>query len=749
MDCRWLMETTIPILLLKQESSIWTIETCNAAFSNLIHLEPNQISGKSIDEIARFEENLSWVKRYNDKELALIHIDDAWFEIEILQNENYVAFVHHNLTSQVEVDNSNKQLQTRLNQIQRIANIGDWEHNYLTGEEFWSDEVYRIMGFRDKTIQPNVDTFMRFVHPDDLEKVSKAHAYATTALSYEVEYRIITIDGHTKWIITKGKVDIDTHGKPTRLYGTMQDITERKRLEQRIEQAFTVAEDAFQSKSQFLAMISHEVRTPINGILGMSQLMKNTMIDDEQAEYVDDIMFSADALLNIIEDILEMSKMESNMLVADSEEFDLHLLMRNIVRMYQLKKSDKPVRFIHRIDPKIPQYVWGDATKIQQILVNILGNAFKFTEKGRVVLTARVIEDAINQSKIVFEIEDTGIGISESQQKEIFSEFHQGDASIPEKYGGSGLGLAISKNYAELMDGYIFVDSELGKGTKFTFALTLEKSKALEVDKNISVLYSKMKAMHVRVLVVEDDEINRNYFSGILQNRCGFKVDFAEDLNSVISALEHNKYQFIIMDTHLKGESGIFITKTVRESMKLDGLALPIVAVTADVREETRTALLNAGVSYFIEKPVEESVFMEIIHQILDMSAVRKRSKTRIGYRYIKSDRLGLKRLEVGKESFESKLIGTVHKSQEKISRILAAAAPLNILVLSHEIDEIDDVISSFGTDDICESLELIKSALLNDDTAGMEVIITDFMDEYQCFVDELQDFITDSAIDA
>jgi len=749
MDCRWLMETTIPILLLKQEFSSWTIESCNTAFSSLIHLDPTQISGKSIDDVASYGEHLSWVKRYNDKELALIHIEDAWYEIEILKNENRVAFIHHNLTSQVEVDNNNKQLQTRLNQIQRIASIGDWEHNFLTGEEFWSDEVYRIMGFRDKTIQPNVDTFMRFVHPDDLEKVEHAHKAADSGSSYEVEYRIITIDGHTKWIITKGKVDMDTKGVPTRIYGTMQDITERKRLEKRIEQAFTVAEDAFQSKSQFLAMISHEVRTPINGILGMSQLLKNTFVDDEQTEYIEDIMFSADALLNIIEDILEMSKMESNMLVADSEEFDLHLLMRNIVRMYQLKKLDKPVRFIHRIDPKIPQYVWGDATKIQQILVNILGNAIKFTEEGRVVLTARVIEDTINQSKIVFEIEDTGIGISESQQKEIFAQFNQGDPDIQKKYGGSGLGLAISKNYAELMDGYIFVDSEVGSGTKFTFTLTLEKSKALEVDKNVSVLYSKMKAMHVRVLVVEDDEINRNYFSGILQNRCGFKVDFADDLNSVISALEHNKYQFIIMDSHLKDDSGIFITKTIRESMKFDGLALPIIAVTADVRDETRTALLNAGVSYFIEKPVEESVFMEIIHQILDMSAVRKRSKTRIGYRYIKSDRLGLKRLEIGKDSFESTLIATVHNSQEKISKILAAAAPLNILVLSHEIDEIDDIISSFGSDDICESLELIKSALLNDDTAGMEVIITDFMDEYQCFVDELQDFINDSAIEA
>ncbi len=338
MDCRWLMETTIPILLLKQESSRWIVEASNSAFMNLVNLDLSSISGRSLDEISQMNDALSWVRRYNDTELALIDVNGCWFEIEVIKHEDSIAYIHHNLSSQVELDSSNKGLQTRLNQIQRIALIGDWEHNYSTGEEFWSDEIYKMLGFRDKTIQPNVDTFMRFVHPDDVEDVKKAHYGVESGKEYDIEYRIITIEGQTKWIITRAKVDIDEQGLPLRLYGTMQDLTEYKRLEQRIEQAFTVAEDAYQSKSQFLAMISHEVRTPINGILGMSQILKNTIKDEEQSEYVDDIMFSADALLNIIEDILEMSKMESNLLRADSEEFDLHVLMRNIVRMYQLKK---------------------------------------------------------------------------------------------------------------------------------------------------------------------------------------------------------------------------------------------------------------------------------------------------------------------------------------------------------------------------------------------------------------------------
>lgn len=744
MDCRWLMETSIPVLLLKCDASGLVVEAANTAFSKLVNLDSELISGRTIDEVASKDDSLAWLMRYSNPELALIEVGACWFEVEVLKHDDYIAFIHHNLTSQVEMDTNNKWLQTRINQIQRIATIADWEFNHRTGEEFWSDEVYRILGFKDKMIQPHVDTFMRFVHPDDVQRVEDAHKGADAGQGYKIEYRITTIDGHTKWVVTRAKVDVDENGKPLRLYGTMQDITERKKLEHKIEQAFNVAEDAYQFKGQFLAMISHEVRTPINGILGMAQLLKNSLLDEEQNEYVEDIMFSADALLNIIEDILEMSKLESNILEADTEEFDLHILLRNIVRMYQLKKHEGSVRFIHRIDPKIPQYVWGDATKIQQILINILGNAFKFTHEGRIVLTVKVLEDDIGQSKIAFEIEDTGIGISEDQQKEIFNQFHQGDPDIQKKYGGSGLGLSISKNYAELMKGYLFVESEVNRGTKFTFAVTLEKSKALEADKTPLALYSRMKAMHVRVLVVEDDEINRNYFRGILQKTCGFKVDFADDLNSVIHALEFNKYQFAIIDSQLKNESGIYIVRTIRDSMKYDSVALPIIAMTADVRNETREAFLTAGVSYFVEKPVEESTFMEIVHQILDMGGGKKKSVGRVGYRYIQSDKLGERRLEIGREAFESGLHQTIHSSQDKVSKILAASAPLNILVLSHEINAIDDIITNYGTDDICESLELIKSALLNDDTAGMEVIITDFMDEYQSFVDELQDFVNE-----
>jgi len=741
------MSISIPVLVMKETPDGYVIDTANEAFRRLMESDDIILIDQHLGDVIKKAPELKWLDRYSSSELALIEIGDQWFEVEVLESEGLIAFIHHNLTPQVVMDNSNKRLQTRINQIQRIAMVGDWERDFSKNEEFWSDEIYRMLGFKDRAIQPNVDTFLRFVHPDDLDEVQNAHDGIESGGGYEIEFRIITIEGLIRWMLTKAKVEFDSDKKLKRLYGTMQDITERKKMEQKVEQAFNAAEEAYQSKSQFLAMISHEVRTPLNGIMGMAQLMKNTIMDEEQSEFVDDIMFSSEALLNIVEDILEMSKMESNILEADSEEFDLHILMRNIVRMYQLKKQDKPVRFIHRIDPQIPQYVWGDAIKLQQILVNLLGNAFKFTEQGRVSLTIRVLEDDVNRSKITFEVEDTGIGISQQMQEEIFDRYVQGDVDIQKKYGGTGLGLSISKNYAELMNGYLFVESEINQGTKFTLSMTFEKSKSLELEKSSSILKLKMKAMHVKVLVVEGDEINRSYLNNLLHNVCGFKVDFVETVSAVTHALENRKYQFVMMDTHLSVETGVFITRAIRESLKMDGNEMPIIAMTTDHHEDVRDAFMSAGVSYYIEKPVGEDTLMEIIYQILDMNAIRKYGTPRNGYRYINIESLEKHHSDVGRHTFKATLNELNDMHQDIVARILAAVSPLNQLMLSHEINGIDDLVTNFGTDDICESLEMIKSALLNEDTGGIDVIVIDFMDEFECFVNELQDYLADLTI--
>ncbi len=742
MNSRWLMETTIPILVLTNYGDNFTVDEVNPSFCDLLKLDINDVAGKTLDEIIDMREGLEWLQRYEKEDMALIDIDGDWFEVELVEGPNSTAYIHHNLTAQVEMDSSNKHLQTRLNQIQRIAQIGDWEHNYRTEQEFWSDEIYRMLDFKDKTIKANINTFMRFVHPDDVRRVKQAHEQVISGQGYSVEYRIITIEGKIRWIVTRAKVDLDDDGNVVRLYGTMQDITDRKKLQQKVEQAFDVVEDAYQSKNQFLAMISHEIRTPINGILGMGQLLKDTILDDEQGEFVDDILFSADALLSMIEDVLEMSKLESNLLKADIEEFDLQILVRNLIRMYQIKNSNRGVAFIHRIDKDLPKHVFGDASKIQQILINLLGNAFKFTSEGSVCMTVRKLEETAEKIKIAFEVEDTGIGISEEMQKKLFTQMIPGQDSAITNYEGSGLGLAICKSYAELMQGYMLVESEISKGSKFTFAITLEKANRSDVESGTSKLRTRINSAHTRVLVIEEKEVEKNYYQGYLEDMCGFDVDFAQDINEVLQALDQFRYAFVILSGQLRASDSIYILKTLRDSLNYTQHDLPIIVVTSSENRGNLSEFAAGGTSYFLETPIDEAQMLGMINEILDLSIFKGKSNKRFAYRYIQQGELEKSRRHVGNETFDTRMRDFVIGSPKKVNAVLAATEPLNILMLSHEIDGIDDLISKFGSEDICESMEMIKAALLNDDTAGIEVIVEDFMEEYQCFVKELQDFL-------
>jgi signal transduction histidine kinase/DNA-binding response OmpR family regulator len=737
------METSIPILVLRFDGKKYIVDEMNPSFCALLKMDEGIIAGLSIDEITAEYDSLQWLSRYTKEELALIEIMGCWFEIEMIRGSDQIAFIHHNLTGQIEMDSSNKHLQTRLNQIQRIALIGDWEHNFETEHEFWSDEIYRILDFKDKSIKPNIDTFMRFVHPEDLQRVEQAHAAVSRGEGYEIEYRVVTISGKVRWIVTRAKVDMDEFGTVTRLYGTMQDITDRKKLEQKIEQAFDVAEDAYQSKSQFLAMISHEIRTPVNGIMGMGQLLKETLLNEEQSEFVEDILFSADALLKMIEDILEMSKMQTDMLRADIEEFDLHIMIRNLIRMYQIKNKNNAVDFVYRVDKDIPKHVYGDSSKIQQILINLLGNAFKFTYEGRVNLTVKKLEDHQDNIKIAFEVEDTGIGMSEEMQKKIFAPLSTGVPDAIRNYEGSGLGLAISKRYAELMQGYLLVESEQQTGSKFTFAITLDKAVQSEVESDTTRIRSRAMTYGSRVLVIEEGDVDKNYYKGYLEDMCGLNVDFAEDINTALHALEVHEYAFLVLSSHLKSNDSLYILKTIRNSLNIPVNRLPVIVVSTSSFVQNLAEFESSGASYFLEKPIDENQFLSIINEILDLNTHRGKVKKPFAYRYIVQSELEKSRQSAGQDAFDVNMREYVLNCPRKVAQIIAATAPLNILILSHEIDEIDDLITTFGSEDICESMELIKAALLNDDTAGIEVIIEDFMEEYQCFVKELQDFLS------
>lgn len=410
--------------------------------------------------------------------------------------------------------------------------------------------------------------------------------------------------------ILKGKVRVflDLYLQRKKLDNLLLQM-EAANLNLKIEK--TKAEEATRIKSMFLANMSHEIRTPLNGVIGLSKLLQKTKLDDEQKELLDIITNSGGSLLQIINDILDFSKIESGQIQFESINFNLHELINSIFQLLNFKAEEKGIGFSYLISDDLPKILNGDPLRISQILMNLTNNAIKFTHNGKVHLTVDQLDRSGHTTRLLFKVNDTGIGISEEGKSLLFKEFSQSDLTISRKYGGSGLGLAISKNLVTLMHGEIGVESELGKGAEFWFRLPLKDAGEYSSKEEHTLSHLPK---NVNILLAEDNPINRKVATLTLKH-LGYECDTAIDGREAIQKYELNRYDLILMDMRMPEVDGLQATQLIREMELAKAIAHPayIVALTANALAEDKLNCFSVGMDDFLVKPFTEGDFRQIL----------------------------------------------------------------------------------------------------------------------------------------
>ena len=407
-------------------------------------------------------------------------------------------------------------------------------------------------------------------------------------------------------------------------------LTELKEKEERRSEEMLKAKEeadaANKAKSAFLAMISHEIRTPMTGIMGMVKLLNETKLTKEQHDYAMTIQESSDSMLALLNDILDFEKIESGKLSLELIDFDLHRLINGIVTLMNGHATDKNIELRAELGADVPQYVVGDPTRLRQVLLNLTNNAIKFTSKGYVSLKLKLISSTKDpytgetEHKIYFAVEDTGIGISEEGQKNLFTPFSQADQSITRKFGGTGLGLAICKGLVMTMGSEIEIKSMPRRGSTFYFTIDMQEGNEVQAEQNAKIGYSSattiksnIKPMHV--LVVEDNEINHKVLAGILEKN-GHEVTAAFNSDTAFEALKRESYDFILMDMQLPGKSGIEITREIRKSTNPTIANTIIIAMTGNTDDESKFMCYQAGMNDFLPKPITPEAVTTMIEKI-------------------------------------------------------------------------------------------------------------------------------------
>ncbi|MBF0187786.1 MAG: transporter substrate-binding domain-containing protein [Magnetococcales bacterium] len=534
------------------------------------------------------------------------------------ETTNYIA-VKEDITQRKQDEEALQRISIRLKMALKGGNLGLWDADFVKNETVVNSSWFEIMGMeqRDSMVLP-LTAWMETIHPEDQAHVrQKGEAFRDGKQdTYNVEFRVIK-SGAQHWVVTKGDIfSRDEDGRPIRMVGTVEDITNRKQVERELFEAKQEADRANKAKSNFLANMSHEIRTPLNAIINLTHLVLETELESRQQDYLVKVETAGSALLGLINDILDVSKIEADGLELESAPFNFELVLENLANIINIRADQKQIEIHYNIDPSIPRSLIGDALRLQQVLINLMTNAIKFTHEGTIRLSAELVSVQAEKVEIAFAVKDEGIGIPEETLSQLFTPFTQADTSTTRKYGGTGLGLTICRRLVEMMEGAITVESRVGDGSTFSFNAVLELNRE-ERRQKIMAPYG-MRGLPV--LLVDDSPLSLEVMSRICR---GLDLEVttarsaAEAEQLMTQALESGTpFRIVILDWYMPDVDGIELSKRLRTMVGVQPLGL--VLLTAHHVEKLSELRSGTSLDAFLFKPVTPSLLLETVINVVD-----------------------------------------------------------------------------------------------------------------------------------
>jgi signal transduction histidine kinase/DNA-binding response OmpR family regulator len=517
----------------------------------------------------------------------------------------------------------------RLSLATKAGGVGIWEYDFINNKLVWDDQMNLLYGLEPDAREATYEGWAALLHPDDILRVDNAVLLALSGeKEYELEFRVLWSDYSVHTISAAGTVQRDASGTPFRMVGTNWDVSRIKQAEENIltfsrqlkeknselSAALISAEQANASKSQFLSNMSHEIRTPLNAIIGFSTLLLHTDLPPHQHDYLGKIHTAGELLLNLINDILDFSKIEAGKLTIEQVLFRPAVLLANVVSMVEQKIEDKGLRLLVRTSSDIAPCLRGDPHRLVQIIVNLLSNSAKFTDRGEVVLETVLLKQERNRQQLTFTVRDTGIGIPAEQIDKLFQPFTQADESTTRRFGGTGLGLSISKQLVELMQGKIECESRPGQGSSFSFTAWFDIGPTDDsaLQQPVAVMSVKPDFTGYHILLVEDNKTNRQLAHVLLQET-GATVDEAVNGQEAVAMIVvgSTPYDIVLMDIQMPVMDGYAATRLIRADGRFT--SLPIIAMTAHVMEEEKRKILQSGMDAHIAKPIDSRSMLQVI----------------------------------------------------------------------------------------------------------------------------------------